>query len=278
MRTLDDLLSLVEARRNELGLSQAQLGMRAFGRPDSSLVQNMKRGSEPTYSKLLAIADALDFELYFGPPRGRVPSLPTQVDGSEYEAVRRYSAEFSAGTGALNHDDVLTGAVAFRRDWMARVGVTPSTALVATVKGDSMLPTLSDGDLVLIDSAKRIPRGRRIYALIAPDGEARIKRLEKLPAGLLLQSDNDDYASELIPTHDADRVNILGEVVWWGHTVGGGERWHVALNARSEFGRWTCVRAYVRSATIRESPLSRTPHGSSSGAPLTPKVLQPRLF
>lgn len=196
--------------------------MRAFGRPDSSLVQNMKRGSEPTYSKLLAIADALDFELYFGPPRGRVPSLPTQVDGSEYEAVRRYSAEFSAGTGALNHDDVLTGAVAFRRDWMARVGVTPSTALVATVKGDSMLPTLSDGDLVLIDSAKRIPRGRRIYALIAPDGEARIKRLEKLPAGLLLQSDNDDYASELIPTHDADRVNILGEVVWWGHTVGGG--------------------------------------------------------
>lgn len=179
----------------------------------------MRRGSEPTYSKLLALAGALDLELYFGPRRANPPAV-TEIDGEVFAAVPRYDAQLSAGPGAENRDgEPEVGAVAFRRDWLARERISPGDAMVLSVKGDSMAPTLCDGDLVMVDQRKTVPVGRRIYALVGPDGEARVKRVERLPAALLLQSDNENYPTEMISPDDADRVRILGEVVWWGHTV-----------------------------------------------------------
>lgn len=224
MTALEALLAQVEARRSELGLSQAQLGMRAFGRADSSIVQNMRRGSEPTYSKLAAIADALGLELYFGPRRETGPVHTMDVPLSAHETLQfatvpRYDTAFSAGPGIENIGELPTGAIAFRRDWMEREDISAGSSVVVSVRGDSMLPTLHDGDLVLIDRRKTTPHGRRIFALIGPDGEARIKRVEKLPNMLLLHSENDTYPTEVIQATDAERVQILGEVVWWGHAV-----------------------------------------------------------
>lgn len=64
-----DLYALLESRRLELGLTQAQLGQLAFGRPDSSAIQNLKRGSSPTIERLQPIAEALGLEVYIGPKR-----------------------------------------------------------------------------------------------------------------------------------------------------------------------------------------------------------------
>lgn len=82
-----------------------------------------------------------------------------------------------------------------------------------------MSPTLSDGDLVLVDQRKIMPAGRRIYALVGADGDARIKRVERLPDMLILHSDNDSYPTELVPAAEAARYRILGEVVWRGHSL-----------------------------------------------------------
>ncbi|MDO5622567.1 MAG: S24 family peptidase [Paracoccus sp. (in: a-proteobacteria)] len=219
MSVLETLLAQVEARRTDLGLTQAQLGERAFGRPDTSIIQNMRRGSEPTYSKLLALCDALGLEFYIGPPRDLAPPVSVEIDGEEYDAVRRYDAQFSAGGGALNAEELEAGAVAFRRDWLTREGISARESMVVSVQGDSMAPTLDDGDLVLIDKRRRSPRGRRIYALVGPDGDARVKRIEVLADTMILHSDNDAYPTELVPTADADRYTILGEVVWRGHSL-----------------------------------------------------------
>lgn len=146
-----------------------------------------------------------------------VPTLP--FDSDDFAVVHQYDALLSAGPGSVNDNDIPSGAVAFRRDWLKRTGISPGDAMVLSVKGDSMAPTLCDGDLVMVDRRKTVPVGRRIYALVGPDGEARVKRVERLPAALLLQSDNENYPTEMISPDDADRVRILGEVVWWGHTV-----------------------------------------------------------
>lgn len=143
----------------------------------------------------------------------------TQPNFSDFAAIPRYDAQLAAGDGIDNHDGMPIGAIAFRRDWLARLDIAPGQAMVLGVRGDSMNPTLSDGDLVLVDRRRQAPRDRRIYALIGPDGEARVKRLERLPGTLVLHSDNTDWSTELIPATDADRIRILGEVVWWGHTV-----------------------------------------------------------
>lgn len=178
-----------------------------------------ERRADPKFEAAREIIEALGLEFYVGPPRESGPVSTTEISGDEYAAVERHDAQLSAGPGAENADHSKLGTVAFRRDWLVREGISPGDAMVVSVKGDSMAPTLCDGDLVMIDTRRRNPVGRKIYALVDADGQARVKRVERLPEALLLQSDNDDYPTELIPATDANRVRILGEVVWWSHTV-----------------------------------------------------------
>lgn len=93
MRT-DQIYELLEARRLELGLSQLQVGQLAFGRADSSAIQNLKRGSSPTFERLQAIASALGLELYLGPKR---------VDGPGFSEVGHESplAVINSPSGGL---------------------------------------------------------------------------------------------------------------------------------------------------------------------------------
>lgn len=219
MQTPAELFRQIDERRSELGLTQAELGLRAFGRADTSPMKNLKRGAVPSVERLAAIADAIGYELYFGPPRETIDRPSADIDGMEFAAVPRFSAQLSAGPGTDHDGDMSVGAIAFRRDWLIREGIAPSSAMVLPVKGDSMAPTLCDGDLVMVDRRKVTPTGRKIYALIGPDGEARVKRIERLPTALVLHSDNDEFPTEIVAPADADRIRILGQVVWWGHTA-----------------------------------------------------------
>lgn len=217
-------LDFAEAVRARLdALETTPFAVETEGGLPADALRNVLRGggkAGPTLNRAAEICAALGMELYFGPPRDAAPAATTEIEGEVFAAVPRYDAHLSAGPGAENRDgEPEVGAVAFRRDWLTRERISPGDAMVLSVKGDSMAPTLCDGDLVMVDRRKTMPVGRRIYALVGPDGEARVKRVERLPTALLLQSDNDDFPTELIPAQDANRIRILGEVVWWGHTV-----------------------------------------------------------
>lgn len=194
----------------------------AAGLPPDAIRNVLRTGqgkAGPTLARASEICDALGLEFYIGPPRDAGPVSITEIDGEVYAAVPRYDAQLAAGAGRQNPDQAAVGAIAFRRDWLNREGIAPGQAMVLGVCGDSMAPTLCDGDLVMIDRRKTAPVNRRIYALIGPGDEARVKRVERLPAALLLHSDNEDFPTEIIAPSDANRIRILGEVVWWGHTV-----------------------------------------------------------
>ncbi len=226
-RTQEALYALIEARRTELGLSQAQLSLRAFGKSDSSPIQNLKRGSSPSYERLGALADALELELYFGPRRESGPIEHVRLDSKDYAHIPLHQALLAAGAGAHNDADTVIDHIAFRRDWLKNIGVTASSARLARVDGDSMQPTLFDDDLILVDTKAEPPRPRiresrdrrrsPIYALI-DDGQARVKRIER-PSDeqMMLISDNPDYPPELRQGKDIQSIKIIGKVVWWGH-------------------------------------------------------------
>lgn len=230
MTGTEQLLALIEARRAELGLTQSQLGQRAFGRADTSAIQNLKRGASPTFDRLDALANALGLELYFGPPRDRsvAPQIVPDQSG-DFAQVPLHEAELAAGDGTTNHAETVIAHLAFRRDWLKRIGVAPSAARLARVHGESMQPTLMPGDMVMIDTSRRNPpvrlrsgkdrRRSTIYAIVE-QGEARIKRIERPEEGqLLLLSDNPEFAPELRQGEQVKDVKIIGKVVWWGHTV-----------------------------------------------------------
>jgi SOS-response transcriptional repressor LexA len=223
-----DVLRLIEARMQELGMTQVELGVRAFGKADNTAIQSLKRGSSPGLDRVAAMARALDLEVYLGPRREAGAVALVNLDGLDYATIPMHEASLSAGAGAENSGSNIVDYLAFRRDWLRRIGVSPTQASLARVVGDSMIPTLRSGDMVLIDMSHREPtirkhRGRKpsIFAFIE-SGEARIKRIERPDEHtLLLLSDNSDFLPELRTGQDVEQfqTSIIGKVVWSGHTV-----------------------------------------------------------
>lgn len=86
----------------------------------------------------------------------------------------------------------------------------------AQVVGDSMEPTLHDGEPVVY--VRDFIQGDGIYVL-AVNGELLVKRLQfdRIFSKLHIISDNEKYKAVEIPLEGLDNVRILGKVVIWVH-------------------------------------------------------------
>ena len=123
---------------------------------------------------------------------------------SSTEVMRRY-----ADLGAI---------AAATCDWLRERGISPAQACLLTVAGDSMAPTLGDGDLVMIDERRTTIRNRHVYAFVDTDGTARVKRLDLVDNEMMvLTSDNPIHATETRRGPDLNRMRVLGEIVWSAH-------------------------------------------------------------
>jgi phage repressor protein C with HTH and peptisase S24 domain len=118
----------------------------------------------------------------------------------------------SMGGGSAIEDWPVVQMVPFSRTWLR--GLTTSTAdqlMVARGDGDSMMPTILDQDLVIIDRAQNTPRQQdRIWALTY-GGWGMIKRLRALPDGSLqINSDNANVSP--IVAYEGE-AQIIGRIV-----------------------------------------------------------------
>ena len=197
----------------------------AAGLP-ADAVRSILRGGKKagtTLNRAQDVCNALGLELYIGPRRD---SGPVQVIDreAEYAHIPVHDAMLAAGSGVLNGNEEIIDFLAFRRDWLRRIGLDPARAVIARATGESMQPCVWDGDLVLIDRSRtdlpihpKPERARRapVFALL-DDGQAKIKRAWLVePSLAMLLSDNPDYAPTFART---DNLSIIGKVVWWGHT------------------------------------------------------------
>lgn len=218
MENTETFLQKIEAKRLELGLSQTEVSQRAFGKSDNSAISNMKRGSSPNLDRASKLCAALGLELYIGPRRQDGPVEQLLLEGTDFAPVHRLNVSLSAGPGAENGNSKVIESLAFRRDWLGKMGVSASDAVLVKVIGDSMQPGLHNGDLALIDTAQKIVRSGQIYAVTDIDAQTLVKRVDTLDGeGLLLRSDNPDYAPLIRLGQDANRVTIHGRVIWSGH-------------------------------------------------------------
>ena len=74
-----------------------------------------------------------------------------------YAEIPRYDAKLAAGAGAWNlEDQTLVDLIPFTWDFMNKYIRRTKTdgLLMLTVSGDSMAPTISDNDLVMVDTAE----------------------------------------------------------------------------------------------------------------------------
>lgn len=110
----------------------------------------------------------------------------------------------------------------FRRTWLHHQGLNASRLALIEATGDSMAPTITAEDLVLV-ALDQVSVSDGVY-VIRRGNALMVKRLQLLQTGeLQIISDNPSYASETIAPERVPNVQILGRVRWVGRNFTG--RW-----------------------------------------------------
>lgn len=206
----EELDRLIQQRR--LGYSSIS---RMIGRNSSYIQQFIKRGSprklDDDDRRTLAGFFGVDEQVLGGPP---APMRDGLIE------IPVLNVDASAGFGAIAESETAHTRFGFDERWLGRLTRAKSASLsIIHVLGDSMEPTLSDGDEVLVDASDQGSRLRDgIYVLRADDALV-VKRVTLKPGGrkITISSDNSAYPS----WDDVDRseIHVVGRVIWFGRAV-----------------------------------------------------------
>ena len=111
--------------------------------------------------------------------------------------------------------------VGFEEKWLRGLAHgKPSDLSLIKVRGDSMSPTLSDDDDILVDTGDALDRLRDGIYVLRREDALLVKRVAPSPASnrITIRSDNDSYPSW--PDVEIGDVDIIGRVVWTGRRIG----------------------------------------------------------
>jgi phage repressor protein C with HTH and peptisase S24 domain len=124
---------------------------------------------------------------------GGVPVVAVDADSEHFYQIPLVRLRLQAGVQGLRTDPEYQsgGKKSIPRDWTDREGLDPAHLVAIQVKGESMEPTLYEGDTIVINLADRKLVDNAIYA-VNYEGEAIVKRLARDQGQWWLMSDNAD--------------------------------------------------------------------------------------
>lgn len=191
---------------------------KAAGLSQSGFTRYLK-GGEATRPALIAIANAANVNLLWlmtgQPPKRGVTAWPERF-GDEYAQVPIYNVSVSAGDGALVEHEEAVGRLAFGRWWLRQAGLQEQHLAAIRATGDSMEPTISDGDMLLVDTNQRDIRADAVF-VVRLDDMLVVKRVQRLPGQQVrILSDNRRYDPIQLGASD---LAVAGRVVWVGHSL-----------------------------------------------------------
>lgn len=140
-----------------------------------------------------------------------------QEEGEErppYASAPKYEVLAAAGSGAEVVTEEVKGQLGFNWDWLREQRLDAGRLAVIDVQGDSMEPTLHDGDSLLLDMRAPDLVDGGIYTL-RRDSELLVKRLRRQGESWLIVSDNLEYPVEPL----GPGFHVVGRVVWLGRTL-----------------------------------------------------------
>lgn len=198
----------------ERGVSLASLS-RLIGKNPSYLQQFLRKGSprkleendRATLARFFGVA-----EVELGGSQEKYGGQLMGGDKSGWVDIPRLPLQASAGPGAMAEGEDAIGSFRFSTRWLRDQGLQPGRVSAIRVWGDSMEPTLRDGDEILVETAR--PPLRAGIHVVRLDGALLVKRLDVgRPGQVTLLSDNALYS----PIDCAiDQIEVIGRVVWKG--------------------------------------------------------------
>ncbi len=218
------LADRLKARARQLGLNAAQVAELAG--MNRSFVYDIMRGrsENPNLERLQLVADTLRVDRTwllhgFGRVEGENPIIEHPDD--IFVAIRSVKVTAAMGGGTVVEPLAEDGKpYHFQKSWIrGHLKAHPADLRILHVEGDSMLPTLKDGDVVLVDLSRKAPTPPGIFVLF--DGLGLVaKRLEHVansdPPMVRIISDNPIYAPY---ERTAEEITIIGRIRWFAREM-----------------------------------------------------------
>ncbi|WP_044469771.1 helix-turn-helix domain-containing protein [Mannheimia massilioguelmaensis] len=136
------------------------------------------------------------------------------------EQVPFYNTFASAGVGAVNTDVYKPDDyIGLSTQWLNFKGLHKSSLAFILADGDSMYPTISNGDMLLLDRSRNTLKDGKIYVVRSGD-QLWVKRVQGIIGGIRLISDNKEiYTPVDVIFDDGLDFEVIGQVVFVGHDL-----------------------------------------------------------
>jgi phage repressor protein C with HTH and peptisase S24 domain len=137
--------------------------------------------------------------------------------------IPRMAIDGSMGHGAINYrEDIVDKLSVSRRYLSENFNLTaPANLRLITGRGDSMAPTICDGDIILVDTGVNQIDIDAVFVLARGD-ELFIKRIQRrLDGSFLVISDNKSYDPYPLRAKDFESLTVCGRAVnvWNGRKL-----------------------------------------------------------
>ncbi|MDF7667392.1 XRE family transcriptional regulator [Orbaceae bacterium ESL0727] len=161
----------------------------------------------PSLNRLAMIAQKCDIPIeWLATGKGKCRLLPeTEQKGCVYIPIYN-----------LNDCDPAVSVIEqipFDISWMKHRGFQADDLMAIWVKGDSMEPTVSNHDIIIVNKSHNKPLDGYLYA-VQYDDQLSIKRIQNQGYNLALLSDNTKYPIIIISKSEMQNLKILGFVVY----------------------------------------------------------------
>ena len=214
----------IKERRNELSLARPDV-CRELGIAVSTLQMWEQNEREPNASKIIELARVLDMSanyLLTGEKEERAefitqvikPDANLQASNDETFSVIEDCREvrISAGGGGFNDEYKPYQTTKVEKAWLDLRRLKAEDCAMFLVSGDSMYPTLKDGEEIIVDRSKKELKDGKIFVL-NNEGAMLVKKVQITYNGITLISQNTEYAPIELNAEQANNLIVIGQVV-----------------------------------------------------------------
>lgn len=132
-------------------------------------------------------------------------------------SVERYDVSASMGSGAEPPEmNMIIEHMSLDAAWVRQNLSYTSTDNLKLIsgRGDSMAPTIRNGDALLVDSGVNSVEADAIY-FFQMNGRQHVKRIQRNLDGLTIISDNTQYRELNVPADREQDIHILAQIIYW---------------------------------------------------------------
>lgn len=208
-----------DARARERGLTQDKMA-ELLGGTQGLVSHYLNQRAALNYRVLMTFAKALDVE-----PTDIRDDLPEQAFapatiGTDWLPALGFAQAVGLGVGIEANEYAESHGLMFRKSFYTKIGATPEECRVFYGKGDSMFPTIQDGDAFLFVTSQTALRKGNLY-LLHIDGPANKEyNVKRCVGGGLFAADNPDGDHDWKePRALGSNDVVLGRVRWVGRMV-----------------------------------------------------------